>query len=1799
MSANVRAPVLAQAKSESGGDFAVQGHSGRSSIAGKVFNDLNRNGKFDGGDIGIAGVRVFLTGFDDANQSVFRSTFTDGQGNYLFADLAAGRYRLLENQPANFLNNGNTVGSAGGVLDADTIKDIVLISRTSATGYFFGDVVCPPPPCPPDQKLHSISGFVYQDCDNDGVRDAIEAGIAGVIVTLTGVVEGDIGVFFSTTTDAAGRYSFSDLKAGTYRLVETQPALFLDGKDTAGTPFGGVADARIGFDEIRNIVIPTSTVALAGTGYNFGEVNSSLAGVVYHDANDNGVKDSNENGIGGVTITLTGTNDLGQAINVTNTTAADGTYGFLRLRPGTYQIRESQPVGYDDGKDTIGNAGGNNSANDVFTQIVVDGCTVGKGYNFGERLPSQHSISGYVYCDADNDGVRDPGEEGIAGVLVAIDGILADGRSWGAAATTTDANGKYFFGGLLAGEYHIVESQPAGYDDGKDKVGSPFPAGAANDVFTVAIPTGLSATAGTEYNFGEIGPSSIAGRVYLDANKNGVIDAGDTGIAGVVITLLGDDYLGNSVSMTITTDANGNYKFDKLRPGTYRLIETQPNDRLNAVNAAGSVGGIVDGDTIRNIVLPACTNATGYFFGEKECDCPEPAKNKISGYVFEDCDNDGVRDAAEAGIAGVEVELVGRAAVGVLSILTKTDSNGFYEFANLAGDFTYEIREVTQPAAFLDGKDSAGTPFGGRADARIGFDLISGIFIPTDTVPRSGVEYNFGEVNGSISGFVYNDLDDDGVKDAGEPGIGGVTVTLTGVNDLNESITVTATTGLDGSYGFLKLRPGTYRIAESQPAGFLDGKDTAGSAGGNATVNDVISSVIVDGCTHANGYNFGERTPAKHRISGFVFEDCDNDGVFDSADEQGVAGVVVTLTGTDIDGLAVILQATTGLDGKYVFTGLNAGSYRLNETQPVMFLDGKDASGTPFGGIADPRIGFDVISNLIIANSPTALAGIDYNFGEVNNSIRGSVYHDKNDDGVRDANEQGIRGVSITLVGVNDLGETITLSTTSGADGNYAFSNLRPGTYKIVETQPADFDDGKDTLGDSGGVANPNDTFDGVILKGCTHAKGYNFGEKTKPAKHSISGFVYEDCDNDGVRDAGEKGIAGVEILLSGAAPAGGGVFAAKTTTDATGKYEFTDLPGNHTYTISEAQPSAYLDGKDSAGTPFGGSADARIGFDFISGIAIPQSTTPTAGVDYNFGEVNGSLNGVVYEDTDNDGVQDAGEAGIAGVTVTLTGTNDLAQNVSKTTTTGVNGKYAFDQLRPGEYQITETQPAGYIDGKESLGNAGGKIGDDKFTHIIVDGCTVGNGYKFGERKPAEHSLSGSVFCDEDNDGVRDAGEEGISGVRVVLNGAGVTLTATTGATGQYEFLGLKAGTYTLTEIQPMSHADGKDRPGTPFGGTADSSINADVISGIVIPESASSKAGQDYNFGEVGSSLSGYVYHDADDDGRFDANETGIAGVRIVLVGMNDANQQVNLTATTNADGYYEFSKLRPGTYHIGEHQPDGWLDGKDTLGTLGGQIAGNDTFACTILGGCEFGKDFNFGERKPAPHSLSGYVFCDADNDGNRDTADEGIAGVKVVLTGAGVTLTATTNDSGRYEFTGLRAGNYVLTEIQPNSHADGKDRAGTNFGGVADTRTDFDIIAGIVLPESLNSQSGSDYNFGEVGSSLSGFVYFDADNDGRFDAGETGIAGVRVVLVGTNDKNQAVTMTATTDATGYYEFIKLRPGTYHIGEHQPTGWLDGKDTLGSLGGSISGNDTFACTLLGGCEEGLNYNFGERRDK
>ena len=112
-----------------------------------------------------------------------------------------------------------------------------------------------------------------------------------------------------------------------------------------------------------------------------------------------------------------------------------------------------------------------------------------------------------------------------------------------------------------------------------------------------------------------------------------------------------------------------------------------------------------------------------------------------------------------------------------------------------------------------------------------------------------------------------------------------------------------------------------------------------------------------------------------------------------------------------------------------------------------------------------------------------------------------------------------------------------------------------------------------------------------------------------------------------------------------------------------------------------------------------------------------------------------GVIFGTVFVDDNNDGIQQSGEEGIAGVEITLTGTDVFGSPVTRTTLTDANGNYTFDGLQAGTYTVTQTQPEGFIDGIDTNASGAESGVNDSLPGINLGFGESINSGTFGERR--------------------------------------------------------------------------------------------------------------------------------------------------------------------------------------------------------------------------------------------------------------------------------------------------------------------------------------------------------------------------------------------------------------------------------------------------------------------------------
>ncbi|EIJ43114.1 putative collagen-binding protein, partial [Beggiatoa alba B18LD] len=1405
------------------------------SIGDYVWIDTNNNNLQDAGDALLSNITVEL--YDSTGTTLLATTTTDSSGNYLFENLAAGSYQVKVTPPSSM---GFVTADTGGddTIDSDVDSTgIVNVTLTTANlnrtdidaGLKFNGT-------------GSIGDFVFIDANANGIQDAGEIGINNATVQL---FDGLGNLLSTTTTNTTGGYLFTNLVAGNYTIK-------VSGVSASLTPTGKDLGGNDATDSDIDATGETSTITLT-TGQNKLDVDAgyvytgtgSIGDQVWLDSDADGIQDAGESGVAGVKVELY--DSTGTTLLASIDTDSSGNYLFDNLDTSLdYTVKVTAPTGR---AFTTANVGGNESldsdadSSGVISAIDLSVTANRTDIDAGLTLNGTGSIGNFVFIDANANGIQDAGEIGITGATV----TLLDNSNNPLATTTTDSNGAYVFNGLAAGDYKIQVSgvsaslTPTGKDlGGNDATDSDLNTTGISDTITLtAGQSNQTVDAGYVYT----GTGSIGDHIWLDSDADGIQDAGESGVAGVKVELY--DSTGTTLLASIDTDSSGNYLFDNLDTSLdYTVKVIAPTGRaFTTANVGGNESLDSDADSsgvISAIDLSVTANRTDIDAG-----LTLNGTGSIGNFVFIDANANGVQDAGEIGITGATVTLLDNSNNPLAT--TTTDSNGAYVFNGLAaGDYKIQVSGVS--ASLTPTTQNAG------ADDTVDSDIDATSITATITLTagQSNQTVDAGYVytgTGSIGDRIWLDSDADGIQDAGESGVAGVKVEL--YDSTGTTLLASIDTDTNGNYLFDNLDTSLdYTVKVTAPTGRAF---TTANVGGNESLDSdadssgVISAIDLSVTNNRTDVDAGLTLNGTGSIGNFVFIDANANGIQD-AGEIGITGATVTLLDNSNNPLAT---TTTDSNGAYVFNGLAAGDYKIQ-------VSGVSASLTPTtqNAGADDTLDSDIDATSITAtitlttgqSNQTVDAGYVYTG---TSSIGDRVWLDYDGDGVQDATETvGVAGVTVSLY--DSAGTTLLASIDTDVNGNYLFDNLAAGDYIIKVTKPSSMNISSINQGGNDALDSDIDTTTGetavITLAANTDITHVDAGLQYP---ESISGTVFHDLDNDGVIDAGETGIAGVTMTLKDS----GGTVIATTTTDSNGQYFFAVNAGN-TYIIEETQPSAYLDGQDTAGVN-GGNTSVN---DTISSITINSGDNATG---YNFGEVlTSSVSGYTYEDDDNDGVKDAGESAIAGVTITLTGTDDLGNAVSLSTTTDSNGYYEFTDLRPSDatgYTLTQTHPTAYTDGTDTAGTPFGgassetaTVRDDKITGIVVINAsgTTGTDYNFGELKKT--SLSGYVYNDIDNDGVKDATESGIAGTSVRLTGTDdlgntVDVTVATDSNGYYEFTDLRpsdATGYTLTETQPNGFDDGIDTIGSQ-GGTS----NNDSFSDLVL---VAGTVGTDNNFGEI-----------------------------------------------------------------------------------------------------------------------------------------------------------------------------------------------------------------------------------------------------------------------------------------------------------------------------------------------------------
>ncbi|MCI5167044.1 MAG: hypothetical protein D3903_13355 [Candidatus Electrothrix sp. GM3_4] len=469
---------------------------------------------------------------------------------------------------------------------------------------------------------------------------------------------------------------------------------------------------------------------------------------------------------------------------------------------------------------------------------------------------------------------------------------------------------------------------------------------------------------------------------------------------------------------------------------------TNPAPGINSVTCAAQPADVTNVGAVQFLVDPdGKISALDWLIDNIDLVSTATCFGTIGNVVWNDLNRDGIQDAGEPGINGVTVSLKNSDGIVIGTKVTSTVNGvpGVYQFKhNCAGDYTVEVAESTLPPDLVPSSsnqgndpavDSNGTP--------------ATVNLPTDNDSDLTIDFGYNSpCIGSIGNFIWFDENRNGIQDAGEAGIQGVTVNL---EDTQGAVIATTTTNANGYYEFPGLCANDYRVlVVTLPAGYVDNVASPTLEGIDRTIDSNKNGTIVtlsNDSAEDMTIDFGYNSPCTGRMGDYVWNDVNRNGIQDVG-EAGIEGIIVNLKDTRN---IVIGTTTTDANGNYEFPGLCAGDYRI-EVDEFTLPSNMVSSPTLEG--SDPTVDSNVNSTTVtLTNDSAEDMTIDFGYNSPCTGRMGDyVWNDVNRNGIQDAGENGIESITVNL---KDSQNTVLATVTTDVDGLYEFNGLCANTYKV------------------------------------------------------------------------------------------------------------------------------------------------------------------------------------------------------------------------------------------------------------------------------------------------------------------------------------------------------------------------------------------------------------------------------------------------------------------------------------------------------------------------------------------------------------------------------------------------------------------------------------------------------------------------------------------------------------------------------------------------------------------------------
>ncbi|WP_141670646.1 SdrD B-like domain-containing protein, partial [Gilliamella sp. Choc6-1] len=1356
------------------------------------------------------------------------------------------------------------------------------------------------------------------------------------------------------------------------------------------------------------------------------------------------------------------------------------------------------------------------------------------------KLKNNTQISGQLYYDIDDNGIfeADKNDVPISGVKVELyrKGILYS-------YTKTDEQGKYTFKNLFDDTY-TVKVTDTGLDKSRYELKSS--SDSANDI-KISPTTPSVSGSDLDFIYKKNGDAAITGNIMVDINNNGRVDinfdkTGDIALPGVSVKLYKNAVTDTKPYRQVETNDKGYYSFSGIDLNTTYIVEVVLPEGYGVISNADnntntSLAPIMFADVARTeqnrYFLLAGNSNTNPSAG---INSSEAKDSGISGKaVVDDTDS-------EKPIADILIGLID--ANGNMVARQKTNSEGEYHFYNLVNG-KYSINVVTSPEGYSLIRNSKGTTQP--------LDTLSDIQLANKGEHKNNFYYKEASVNG-ISGNIYVDFNDsNNLKDLNNLN------TYAHLLDRKIKATVELHKGLDGKGELLLSKEtvnGTYQFSnllfgDTADYSVVLKMDTLpdynfklSKAGTNS--KDIV--IPIEKLPRAGSSDNHYLVVGKQQIGGHVWIDINGDKVQDS--DEGISGINVTLKYKPADETEYVTlsQTQTSNTGEYLFNKLpKNGNYQVVVSSPT---------GTAL--IPDSEItgNSDVYTYSSLQDNELKNSTAYKYIGEVSGHISIDVDNSQNKTAV-DANLAGVK-----LILTNKHDNTIVKKVTVDNDGNFTADNLPLGDWVITTDSSQSVNDWSGyqlSYTENGGI-NTAATAKDLSLTVTLSDKQPNVNriEIGYSGSSVIKGYVVLDIDNDGKYSADDIGLGEItpKLKLTSATQTSEFVDREITVDKASGYFEVTGL-SQHDYELVLDDNDITNKGYKLVFSPNKTTPDmaSNTAVFKVSGPKDDSFSKDTIAENQAFGyTINRAISGTVYLDVAGIGA-DKGHQDFNPVLVGAEVKAEATINGKKLTRVEKvdnDGKFTLPNIINGEWIVSVSHPTrvdliysyfvkkAVTPNKESANGISYNVDASTATTIELD---------LGMR--GQSNISGKIVYDNDTSGDLSAADTGVEGLTVVLGNADDKtqsyLSVSTNSQGEFHIANLAQHDYTIKVTDPLRKLNGYELSFSPNGKSE--------IETLKVSSDNTDLTGQNFGYqGNLG--ISGHVYQDILGNGIHDAtNYPLLPEVEITAVSVS--NSDIHYTVKTDSTGKYSFDTLVQGKWKVSVTKyPSGWqysyvdfVSQNPITNNGAGEVTVEVTPEVLVRG---TGYSIDFGAKGSA--QISGRVVIDMDTtDGNSVMdIDQPLVNIPVRLkmTGAAGSgqIEVKTDAKGQYRFEGLTAYDKYEVEVDDNVNELQGYEISFSPNDPANKRTAVDVAT--VTAQVTNV----DYGYKGQGS-LVGTIYRDYAGKGVHADYFGTLADVKVSVK--NVSNNAIVLTAVSDANGHYQIEHMAAGKWQVSIEPPTGY------------------------------------------